>query len=515
MNLRNRLAAEPILLMYGLCMLVYLLAISWSQPIMDSVHSFRQTQTAISAYWLARGDGSLLDYQTPVLGYPWSIPFEFPLYQWLVAKFSGVGDVTDIDHAGRIVNVLFFLGSAWLVYLVAKRVSDDKKLAALCAAALLISPLMLFWSRAVMIESTALFFSLGFVLSLSHLVERPSLRWVVIGLIAAVLAALVKITTFFGFGLFAGCALLVHVAKTGMASKTKQHLILAALSGAIVLVSLLVIKLWLVQADQLKAQTIWGINITSAYMGHWNYGTMEQRLDPKFWTEVVFQRSLSDAFGTPWIMLVAALVALTNKRAWKAGVLLLIGYLAPFVVFTNLHQVHDYYPYANIVFATTLMGLAIWVISEHYRFGRYAATLAAVAVCVFSWLHICAHYKPLIDQDVGGTREMQVATYLKQHSGRGEVLLLFGMDWASTVPYYAERKALMMPGWVPVDEFKMVFNANKAFGQATVGGVVLCPNADGGDPARAEVILQLVEHYRRGFTKSVISECDVYTRGGG
>src|SRR5947199_7995289 len=39
-----------------------------NQPIAD-LHQFRQTQTAITAYWLANG-GPWLAYETPVLGYP-------------------------------------------------------------------------------------------------------------------------------------------------------------------------------------------------------------------------------------------------------------------------------------------------------------------------------------------------------------------------------------------------------------------------------------------------------------
>lgn len=54
----------------------------FSKPILD-MFSFRQTQTAISVLWMIK-EGHYLNYQTPVLGFPWSIPFEFPLYQWMV-----------------------------------------------------------------------------------------------------------------------------------------------------------------------------------------------------------------------------------------------------------------------------------------------------------------------------------------------------------------------------------------------------------------------------------------------
>ena len=44
-------------------------------------HSFRQTQTAISTYYMAEDASVFADYITPVLGKPWRIPMELPIYQ--------------------------------------------------------------------------------------------------------------------------------------------------------------------------------------------------------------------------------------------------------------------------------------------------------------------------------------------------------------------------------------------------------------------------------------------------
>jgi len=53
-----------------------LLAMRWPLPLLG-MHSFRQTYTAITAYWLMQGS-PWFHYETPVLGAPWSIPYEFP-----------------------------------------------------------------------------------------------------------------------------------------------------------------------------------------------------------------------------------------------------------------------------------------------------------------------------------------------------------------------------------------------------------------------------------------------------
>ena len=60
--------------MVALSLSAYALWIGWDQPIIDQ-HGFRQTQTALAAYWLLHG-GDWLAYETPVLGSPWSIPME-------------------------------------------------------------------------------------------------------------------------------------------------------------------------------------------------------------------------------------------------------------------------------------------------------------------------------------------------------------------------------------------------------------------------------------------------------
>ena len=49
--------------------------------------------------------GSFLRYETPVLGPPWSLPFEFPLYQGIVAGLAKIFS-TPLDQTGRFVSIL-------------------------------------------------------------------------------------------------------------------------------------------------------------------------------------------------------------------------------------------------------------------------------------------------------------------------------------------------------------------------------------------------------------------------
>src|SRR6266851_10032050 len=48
-----------------------ILLIRWNTPLLG-MHAWRQSQTAITSYWMLRGS-PWLAYETPVLGPPWSI----------------------------------------------------------------------------------------------------------------------------------------------------------------------------------------------------------------------------------------------------------------------------------------------------------------------------------------------------------------------------------------------------------------------------------------------------------
>jgi hypothetical protein len=102
---------------FAICLVhsFWAMSIGWNNSILD-MHGFRQTQTAISTYFVLQG-GAWLAYETPVLGAPWSIPFEFPLYQWITAvwvKISGI----PLDQAGRSVSVVFYYLTLWPGYVV-------------------------------------------------------------------------------------------------------------------------------------------------------------------------------------------------------------------------------------------------------------------------------------------------------------------------------------------------------------------------------------------------------------
>ena len=171
------------------------LAVGINQPLLDMDY-FRQTQTALTTYWLLKG-GPWLAYQTPALGAPWSVPFEFPVYELITAAVAAIG--VPLDAAGRLVAFGFFLGSL----LPLRILFDELKLGQVSylatAILFLTCPLYLYWSRTFLIETCALFFAVLWLALLVRYLNRRVWTAVAGALAAGCLAILAKSTTFPAF----------------------------------------------------------------------------------------------------------------------------------------------------------------------------------------------------------------------------------------------------------------------------------------------------------------------------
>ena len=130
------------------------------QPLLER-EAFRQTQTALTSYWMIK-EGWQLAYQTPMLGYPWTIPLEFPFYQSIVA-FITLTTGFSLDAVGRLVSFGFSLACAWPAFAIARRLKLTSTVAWIFCALLWSSPQYLYWGRTFLMETAAVFFTLAAV----------------------------------------------------------------------------------------------------------------------------------------------------------------------------------------------------------------------------------------------------------------------------------------------------------------------------------------------------------------
>ena len=115
-----------------LCVSVLLRLIYIDAPLLD-IHSFRQTQVAISVQYLLNHGLSfdnIYNYKTPVFGSPWMVPFEAPIFQvsaFFVHKVLSILFCYDnLDISLRITNIVYFYLSSYVLYLLVKFVSNKE-----------------------------------------------------------------------------------------------------------------------------------------------------------------------------------------------------------------------------------------------------------------------------------------------------------------------------------------------------------------------------------------------------
>lgn len=489
---------------------VYFFLIS-SKPILDA-HAFRQTQTAISAYWLVQ-EGIRLDYITPVLGYPWKIPFEFPTYQIIVAQLALLTG-SDLDVVGRSVSFFFtllcVLPAGWLL----STLSGERDAGFLLAALFFSTPHYIFWGSSFLIESTALFFTLACLAAGTQFARSPrAYRYLMIFCVTSIVAALTKVTTYapalliFLF-LVVADAWLRPLFRSGVSTIDRSTALMLIAVGVI---SVLIAKLWIAHTDTLKAMNDLGVALTSEHLAAWNFGTFAQR-GPEYLFFVlrrVFTLNVGLLFGSTFVVL-----GLIRWRSRLAHIILvlLLAFFMPILIFTNLHIVHDYYQTANLIYivAAVTLGLIAAPLSRRMRNICIAVVLLAN---IGSGLAGQQGYMHVALSPPSGfvQRTLDLAKFIRQSTEPSSELILIGYDWSAEVHYYAQRKGVAVPNWVLPQLFGNQFE--KTMDSVLIGVtqpvIAICPDWSMGlDAAGIARGIGLIGPY------ATVDDCRVYRPAG-
>lgn len=460
-----------VLVAFGLCMDVFVLLRRLDAPLLDS-YSFRQTQTALTSFWLLRG-GAFLAYQTPVLGAPWAIPFEFPLYQGLASLVSLTG--VPLDAAGRIVSFFFFI----LFFIPLKMLWTDLKLPALgfpiTCALLLLSPEYAFYSRTFLIESCAWFFSLLWLALFVRFLGRGEIGYFLFSLIAGACAVLVKSTTLPAFLVLGGLMFLWSGMLAIQNKDLNKNTVKLIAAASLLIIPILVGSVWVEFSDAVKTQNIIGQYLTGKALELWNFGTLSQRLSFKLWVEVILGRVFSYTLGIGWIFGILSFFTLRSCPYEKRIILaLLLAFLTPFLVFTNLHMEHSYYQYANAAFLIFAVGIALGCLGQQNR----RPVLTTLLFSLLAFFEIASFFIfPLrwIHKNPQTIPDYRVALVAKTQIPSGQSLLIIGDDWTSVVPYYSQHKSLAIPAWLKSDQIEKILDSPQAYlGSYPLGGIVVC-----------------------------------------
>jgi hypothetical protein len=474
--------AGKLLFIAAVCIFLWVGLVNVDQPILER-HAFRQTQTALTAYWL-RINGFSLDYETPVLGAPWSIPFEFPLYQALVAWVSAVTGA-GLDRVGRLVDLVSSLLVCPPLYRSLRLLGAARGAAHFANALYLTAPVYLFWSSTFMIEGMALLFAVSAGYYMLKAYQGAKVRDVLLFLFLLTLALLQKITTgavpaLVGLALFGWRALMsLRAARSLRTDPVRDGL---CVLGAAALAFGAAYG-WVVYSDAVKARNEFGQGLTSSALDAWNYGTLAQRFGKPFVGDVVLERILMPSTaGFVGLLAVIVLFLRRNEQGSKnIAVLGLVLFAAPLLIFTNLHYVHDYYQVANVVFLVCAVAAGVYAVCGLFP-PRFAAAgpLLMIAVVAANLNFFDENYWRQKSAQISGqnSQTLKLAEFLKVHTAADQPIIVFGYDWSSEVPYYAQRKALAVPNWVsPAMKLEAIRNPAR-FLNAVPAAVVSCWQRD-------------------------------------
>jgi len=486
----------------ALCASIAVLLFSLPKPITDQ-HGFRQTQTALSVYWMLHG-APLLDYQTPVLGYPWSIPFEFPLYQWIVAGLVRISGIP-VDPVGRIVSYAWLLLSLPPARILFRSYGFRYPAFPLYAALLLASPLYLFWGRAFLMETQALSLSIWMLALIRRFTERPHLGTMFACAIIASAAGLTKLTTLPPFILLSGLAILQALYRNQ--GNRWQAMVILGGSAVIFIPALILTAVWTHHADALKGANLLAKSLQSdaPMMMQWNFGSLEQRLSLDLAHAVL--RTIIDVTGFAGLVLPLLIGVLLSRngpgiREARVALLMIAAFLLPFEIFTNLHIVHNYYQSANGVFL--IAALALTLTGFGARFGQRVMMLLTAAMIYSQFIGFLTGFLPSMLHPA--QKEIAIADYIRGHTPPNSAILIVGLDWSPIVPYYAQRRALMIPDWKDKSVRERLDTTDEGLGSLEEGAVIICPSAISADPFVARLL-----HMQIGDRVRVrVEGCDVY-----
>ena len=422
---------------------------NWTSPFMPG-HEFRQTQTALISDYIDRQNNFSLLYETPLVGKPWvSILMEVPIYEWAVV---GLSRATGWPHyvSARTITLGCFYLTLPAIFLLLGRVGLPPTRRALALALIVTCPVYIFYSRAFLMDSMTLCGSAWFLFGYIRMMDERRWYWFLLASLAGALSALVKSATL-AIWLFPAAAYAAWQLWRDWRSRAGGGALVQTafwgLAGVVIPLGLL--RLWVLLTDPIK------LAHSSAYLfasgnlvgGNWGLQDLHARFSPQVWG--ILTDRWSDAIMSPWLLLtllVAGLIFLPKAR----GLALLAAstfFLAQ-LLFPYAYAYQDYYFYSCALFLNVGLACLFFGLLDS-RAPRWLCWLL-LAVPVFAQLKTYhrSYYSAQMAQTNGG---FPFTRALRDFLPKEAVLVVGGGDWAAIIPYYSQRKALMIRNGLAYD----------------------------------------------------------------
>lgn len=343
----------------------------------DDPHSWRQADTANYIWDYYKHGLDLLAPSVCWMGWYKTLILEFPLPEAIIALVYKIFG-PDLLWA-RTVFLLFYLGSAYYLHRLVSYLSGVT-LARITTLIYLVMPLSLFYSRAIHIDFTAVFFSHAMLYYLVRGIDENRSFLIITGVLLGTLGFLIKAPyVFYLFFPFAW-----HAWKTDKVWQFLKWIPILAIPA----VSFI---LWRIYVEKVNsAAPDW--NFLPGYykfvdMGFWYFGTLDQRWNLEVW-KVLLSR-LTFEVSTPLGLLLLIYGFFIKHSAGKIA-FFKIWWLSTFVyllIFLNLNYHHNYYQIPFLAPSAYLMALAIYTLDQklkarYIRLNNFPAAILLLLISV-------------------------------------------------------------------------------------------------------------------------------------
>lgn len=419
----------------------YLATGNWRSGMMPG-HEFRQVLTANNAYYIDQENNFSLRYSSPVLGKPWSIPIEYPLYEWAVV---GLSRATGWPHvvAARTVTLACFYLTLPALFLLLGDVGVAPRRRWVMLGLVLCAPLYIFYSRAFLMDSMALLGAAWFLAAFVRTMRARRIGWLLPCVAGGVGSALVKSPVFLVWlipatGHGAWCLWRDWRAQAGASTIGRT----VAWGLACALPPLGALAWWVGYTDAIKvAHPVADFLATKALAaGSFGLFDLGQRFSAENWR--LFAERWGEILMPAWALVLIVLVgavAFPRERARILGAFAL--FLSAQLLFPAAYSIHDYYFYASAVFALAAIGFVLsgWLDTRCPAVLRLAVMLVPFAVMLSTYLN--GYRSHHMVQSNGGSG---LTDALRDNLPPDQVIIVVGNDWGPVIPYHARRRALMI-----------------------------------------------------------------------
>lgn len=294
---------------------------------------FRDAQTAmITKNFVLKGFNPLMpqiDFNGPTNVY---MVLEFPLYNMMVSGLYFLFGIHSV--LGKIVSVIFFLGSCGYLFLLVKRLTSQE-IARDATIIYSLLPITQYMGQAFMPDMLIYFLLFGFIYHAMLVVEYRS--WVnnALMVLYAVSSAVLKMTPIMIIG---GMILWAIIARKIIVGQLSQAMIVY---GIAFILSAGALAVWYVHST--NVHSIYFPYFTGESFTRFNFGTLGDRFSPQFYWTIIKKSSrfLTPPFIILWIF--GFLISFREGRRIALLEIYTIIAILSYLVFWNISVMNEHY----------------------------------------------------------------------------------------------------------------------------------------------------------------------------